>query len=95
MTRSGGLSGGYDALKYSIKASRSPGSTKAPHLIILSTSFVQLLALKRCCRMMLASLDGEVRFEIRHLPRDSCGLICSRSPVSRNAESNIFGPIFV
>jgi integrase len=39
---SGALLGGKDALKCSIKAARSLGSTKAPHLITLSTSFVQL-----------------------------------------------------
>src|ERR1700690_2381291 len=52
---SGGLLGGKDALKYSIKAARSLGSTKAPHLIILSPSFVQLFSLRRCWRIMLAS----------------------------------------
>src|SRR5262250_3418702 len=38
-----------------MKASRSLGSTAAPHLIILSTSFVQAALLRRCCTMMRAS----------------------------------------
>src|ERR1700756_2089252 len=38
-----------------MKASRSLGSTTAPHLIILSTSLVQAFLLSRCCRMMPAS----------------------------------------
>src|SRR6266852_2973319 len=38
-----------------MKASRSAGSTTAPHLIILSTSFVHAALLKRCCTMMRAS----------------------------------------
>ena len=36
----GSLSAGKFALRYSIKASRSPGSTTAPHFIIFSTSLV-------------------------------------------------------
>src|SRR5438034_490090 len=35
-----------------MKASRSPGSTTAPHLVILSTSFVQAAFPNRCCTMM-------------------------------------------
>jgi len=52
---SGGLLGGKDALIYSIKAARSLGSTRSPHLTILSTSFVQLFSLKRCWRIIFAS----------------------------------------
>src|SRR5207253_6028667 len=51
----GSLSAGKCALRYSIKASRSPGSTTAPHLIILSTSFVHAAFPNRCCTMMPAS----------------------------------------
>src|SRR5438132_11020000 len=38
-----------------MKASRSLGSTTAPHLIILSTSLVHAFLLRRCCKMMRAS----------------------------------------
>src|SRR5439155_15412417 len=38
-----------------MKASRSLGSTKAPHLIILSTSFVQAAFANLCCTMMPVS----------------------------------------
>src|SRR5229473_1452119 len=48
----GFLSSGKFSLRYSMKASRSPGSTTAPHLIILSTSFVHAAFPNRCCTMM-------------------------------------------
>ena len=48
----GSLSAGKFALRYSMKASRSPGSTTAPHLIILSTSFVHAAFPNRCCTTM-------------------------------------------
>src|SRR5437667_10298077 len=38
-----------------MKASRSAGSTTAPHLIILSTSFVHAASPNRCCSMMTES----------------------------------------
>src|SRR5271156_204469 len=38
-----------------MRASRSAGSTTAPHFVILSTSFVQAALLRRCWRMMRAS----------------------------------------
>src|ERR1700723_2535490 len=38
-----------------MSGSRSLASTTAPHLIILSTSFVHAALLSRCCRMILAS----------------------------------------
>src|SRR5271169_396260 len=40
-------------------ASRSLGSTSAPHFIILSTSLVQAGLLNRCCTMMRASWQVE------------------------------------
>src|SRR5437868_15428868 len=49
------LSGGKFVLRYSIKASRSPGSTSAPHLIILSTSLVHAALPNLCCTIMVAS----------------------------------------
>src|ERR1700746_1280602 len=38
-----------------MNASRSVGSTSAPHFVILSTSFVHAALLRRCCTMMRAS----------------------------------------
>src|SRR5579864_1137917 len=38
-----------------MRASRSCGSTSAPHLVILSTSLVHAALLSRCCTMMRAS----------------------------------------
>jgi hypothetical protein len=38
-----------------MKTSRSPGSTTAPHFIILSTSLVHAAFPNRCCTMMPAS----------------------------------------
>src|SRR5271170_2027654 len=38
-----------------MRASRSVGSTTAPHFVILSTSLVQAALLRRCWRMMRAS----------------------------------------
>src|ERR1700677_4684494 len=38
-----------------MRASRSAGSTTAPHFVILSTSLPHVALLRRCCRMMRAS----------------------------------------
>ena len=55
----GSLSAGKFSLRYSMKAFRSPGSTTAPHLIILSTSFVHAALPNRCCTMMPDSWHSE------------------------------------
>src|SRR5438876_11347527 len=71
------MSPGKFALRYSMRSSRSPGSTTAPHLGILSTSFVQAAFPNRCCTMMPDSWH----------PKHAAFTLACSGPAGKSADS--------
>src|SRR6266700_7051315 len=59
-----------------MKASRSPGSTTAPHVIILSTSFVHAAFPNRCCTMIPESWH----------PKHAAFILACSSPGGKSAD---------
>ncbi len=60
-----------------MKASRSFGSTTAPHLVILSTSFVHAAFPNRCCTMMPESWH----------PKHAALILACNGPDGKSADS--------